>query len=160
VSWRRLPGAARTGAALAGACVTVLVLLTAYTATGAAGDPPARIQVSGGRVFVPLGASSTSAFFDIANTGGSDDVLQFVSADSLDGAMLSRSVTNNGAGHMRPVGDIAVRAGGRLRMTPFGTDIMIQDPPRLKVGERITFDLWFRWSGRVRATAVVVPVGW
>jgi copper(I)-binding protein len=138
-------------------CVTALMLLTAYTTTGAAGEPPARINVSNARVFVPLNSANTAAFFDISNTGAAGDVLKSVSSPELGVTMLGRRVTKDGAGRMEPINSLTIPARSRVNMTPYGVDVMVLDPPKLKAGDKVRFDLWFRNFGQVTVEAVTVP---
>lgn len=138
-------------------CATALMLLTAYTTTGAAGDPPARISVGNARIFVPPNSENTAAFFDISNTGTAGDVLTSVSSTELGVTMLGQRVTKDGAGRMEPLDSLTIPARSRVNMTPYGVDVMVLDPPKLKVGDTVRFDLWFRNSGQVTVEAVTVP---
>lgn len=75
-------------AALAPVAVCGLALggLSTWTAYGNAGSP-ARITVTGGRVYLPYGdAPDTAAFFRITNNGGSADRLLKVTSRAVDGA--------------------------------------------------------------------------
>ncbi|MGW3116958.1 copper chaperone PCu(A)C [Streptomyces sp. NPDC001107] len=156
--WRRVTvGALNAALVPVVTCVTALMLLTAYTTTGAAGEPPARISVSNARVFVPPNSENTAAFFDIGNSGAADDVLTSVSSPQLGVTMLGRRVTKDGAGRMEPLDSVKIPARSRVKMTPYGVDVMVLDPPRLKAGNKVRFDLWFRSSGRVTVDAVTVP---
>ncbi|MCD7438558.1 copper chaperone PCu(A)C [Streptomyces lincolnensis] len=156
--WRRVTSGALSAALVpVVTCVTVLMLLTAYTTTGAAGKPPARISVSNARIFVPLNSANTAAFFDITNTGASGDVLKSVSSPELGVTMLGRRVTKDGAGRMEPMDSLTIPARSRVNMTPYGVDVMVLDPPKLKLEDKVRFDLWFRDSGQVTVEAVTVP---
>ncbi|MFG2721484.1 copper chaperone PCu(A)C [Streptomyces sp. NPDC048416] len=157
--WRRVTAGALSAALVpVVTCVTALLLLTAYTTTGAAGDAPARISVGNARIFVPPNSENTAAFFDISNTGATDDVLTSVSSPQLGAVMLGRRVTKDGAGHMEPLGSLTIPARSSVRMTPYGVDVMVADPPELKAGDTVRFDLFFRDSGRVSVETVTVPV--
>ncbi|MFD8719168.1 copper chaperone PCu(A)C [Streptomyces sp. NPDC059629] len=153
----RFTGALRAALVPLAACTAALLLLTAYTTTGAAGDPPARISVGNGRVFAPLNAATTAAFFDITNTGAAADTLESVSSPSLRITMLGRNVSKNGTGRMEPVKSLVIPARSEVRMTPFTVDVMILDPPRLSVGNTIRVDLWFRTSGQITVETETVP---
>jgi len=133
------------------------MLLTAYTTTGAAGEPPARISVSNARIYVPPNSENTAAFFDISNTGAAGDVLTSVSSPVLGVTMLGRLVTKDGAGRMEPLDSLTIPARSRVNMTPYGIDVMVLDPPSLKPGDKVRFDLWFRNSGQVTVEAMTVP---
>ena len=58
---------------------------------------------------------------------------------------------------MEPIDSLKIPARSRVNMTPYGVDVMVLDPPRLKAGNKVRFDLWFRSSGRVTVDAVTVP---
>ncbi|MFH8800921.1 copper chaperone PCu(A)C [Streptomyces sp. NPDC017936] len=159
--WRRVTAGALSAALVpVVTCATALALLTAYTTTGAAGEPPARIGVGNARIFVPPNSESTAAFFDISNAGAAGDVLTSVSSPDLGVTMLGRRVTKDGAGRMEPLDALTIPARSRVNMTPYGVDVMVMDPPELKAGDTVRFDLWFRDSGRVSVDAVAVPVEW
>ncbi|WKX73515.1 copper chaperone PCu(A)C [Streptomyces sp. XD-27] len=147
-------------AALAPVAASVLALagLTAWAATGAAGSP-AQPSVIAARMLVPTNPDVTAAFFDLRNDGGVDDELVRVTSPETGRAMLSRTVVRKGAGAMRMVPSVALPAGGTVRMSASGVDVMVEDPPRLRVGERVPFVLHFRDSGQVRVEAVVIRPG-
>ncbi|MFF9897657.1 copper chaperone PCu(A)C [Streptomyces longispororuber] len=143
------------------ACAVSLCGLSAWVATGAAGGP-ARISVTDGRVFLPYGsAAETAAFFRIANTGDSADVLLSVRSPEADDVMLSRTVEHEGANveSMRMVDSAPVPAGRRITMEPDGLDVMLRPRRPLRLGDAMPFVLRFRHSGEVRVTAVVVRPG-
>ncbi|MEV0219541.1 copper chaperone PCu(A)C [Streptomyces sp. NPDC050704] len=159
--WRRLAasGAVRSALIPTGTCAAVLLLLTAYTATGAAGDPPQKISVSDGRIFQPADSANTAAFFYIRNTGGDKDTLESVSSLDLGVTVLARTVSENGESRTKSIDPVTVPAGGSLRMDPSTIKVTVLDPPSLELGEKVRFDLWFQNSGRVRVTAVTVSPG-
>lgn len=142
------------------ACAVTLALLTAYVSSGAAGEPPARITVTRARVVQPLAGRDTVAYFDLRNTGGTDASLVSVEAPFLGSpAMLARDVESDGAGRMEALRELKVPAGGEVRMSPSVGDVMVENPPALRLGERVDFVLRFRDGGEVRAVAVVVRAG-
>ncbi|MFF2462063.1 copper chaperone PCu(A)C [Streptomyces mirabilis] len=105
-------------AALAPVAVCGLALggLSTWTAYGNAGSP-ARITVTGGRVYLPYGdAPDTAAFFRITNNGGSADRLLKVTSRAVDGAgTLSRHrMTGTRSASAQTVASVAVPAGGTL----------------------------------------------
>ncbi|MEU4892709.1 copper chaperone PCu(A)C [Streptomyces sp. NPDC044780] len=133
--------------------------LVAWTTAGRAGTPAA-LSVRDGRVFVPQNPEATAAFFTIVNSGGSDDRLIGVTAPAGQRAMLSRSVvTGKGARGMRMISAVTVPAGGTLRMTADTVDVMIEPPPRISPGDRLTFTLRFRDSPAVTTRALAVRPG-
>ncbi|MFF4947831.1 copper chaperone PCu(A)C [Streptomyces chattanoogensis] len=142
-------------------CLATLGTLTAWTATGNAGTP-ARLSAAEGRVLIPYGKESTAAFFTIRNTGTADDELTGVTGPPGYRAMLSRTADiGRNARRMEMVRAAAVPAGGSLRMTATGLDVMVSPPPRLSQGDRLTFTLHFRDSPplTVRARAVETLAG-
>lgn len=154
-----VPGPLRAALVPVATCVAVLALLTAYTTTGAAGEPPARISVTDARVFRPTNTEATAALFTIRNSGGTADTLLSVDSPVLGAAMLTRTVVRDGGGRMAPAGPVTVPAHGAVTMDPAGLDVMIQRPPQLPLGERVPFVLHFRNSGDVHVEAVVVRPG-
>jgi copper(I)-binding protein len=145
--------------AAAAACV---LLLAAFTGSGAAGRPAApteTVEVTDARVLLPTNPDNTAALFTLRNPGTRDNALVLVSSPDLAGTLLTRTEVTVGAGRMRTVPSVTVPAGGSLRMSPFGLDVMVLAPPPLKLGDRVRFDLWFREGGRVRVNAVTVRPG-
>ncbi|MEU1818149.1 copper chaperone PCu(A)C [Streptomyces roseifaciens] len=140
------------------ACAVTLGGLGAWTASGAAGRPPA-VTVEDARVLLPFGRDDTAAFFRVRNDGDVDDELVGVDVPTAGGAMLSRTVVRKGAGHMEMVQSAPVPAGGTLKMSPHGLDVMVWAPPRLKLGDRLPVVLKFRGAGAVRVEAEVVRPG-
>lgn len=140
------------------ACAVTLGGLGAWTASGAAGRP-AEVSVEDARVLVPFGTDDTAAFVRIRNDGDGADALLSVEAPTAGRAMLSRTVTKQGAGKMSMISSVDVPANGTVEMSPHDTDIMISAPPRLRAGERLPLVLKFRESGTIRTEAVAVPAG-
>lgn len=139
-----------------GASCAALALLVTYTATGAAGDPPPRITVVDARVMAaPAGSGSTAAYFEIRNTGRSKDTLLFADSPELGVSILRRTARRTGTGRTDPVWAVDVPAGGTVRMAPGGLGVVILDPPVLRAGQKVTYLLWFRQSGKVAVRASV-----
>jgi hypothetical protein len=148
-------GALRAVAPPLGACCAALALLAGYTATGAAGDPPPRIEIVDARIIAPMGATSTAAYFEIRNTGASADTLQYADSPELGVSVIRRTVRRTGTGRTEPAWAVNVPPGGTIRMTPGGLGVVILDPPALKPGQSVRYNLWFRKSGRVGVQAPV-----
>ncbi|WP_329214136.1 copper chaperone PCu(A)C [Streptomyces sp. NBC_01485] len=143
-----------------GASFGALALLVAYTATGAAGDPPPRIRVVDARIVAAAsdpgsGSGSATAYFEIRNTGPSKDTLLYADSPALGISMLRRTVSLNGSERTDRVGAVDVPAGGTVRMTPGGLEVAILDPPVLKAGQKVPYLLWFQESGKVSVRATV-----
>ncbi|NJQ04193.1 copper chaperone PCu(A)C [Streptomyces lonarensis] len=151
----RLLTAARAALAPLLAGGLTLAGLAAWTATGQAGSP-ADIRVAEGRVFLPIldTQQTTGAFFDVANTGGSED--RIVAVRSVRGeAMFGDRELTEGAGRMIMVPEIAVPADSTLEMSPFTPNVMLTVDRPLAEGERVDFVLTFQQSGEIPVTAVV-----
>ena len=54
---------------------------------------------------------------------------------------------------------MAIPAHGTLSLSPFGLDIVLQDPGSLTVGGSVPLVLTFRHGGRVTVYATVTPPG-
>ena len=146
----------RAVAAPLGASCGALALLVAYTATGAAGEPPPRITVVDARIIAaPAGSGSTAAYFEVRNAGSSKDTLLYADSPELGISLLRRTVRRTGTGRADPVRAVDVPAGGTVRMAPGGLGVVILDPPELKAGQTLPYTLWFRQSGGVVVRATV-----
>ncbi|MFI0820115.1 copper chaperone PCu(A)C [Streptomyces sp. NPDC021098] len=156
---RRLRAALVRGARAAlipvGACVLTLTLLTAYAATGAAGEPVPKIQVSTGWILQPAGQPA-AAFFEIRNTGDIDDTLLYADSPALGVSML-RKPDRKQPGTAQRARRVAVPARSTVRMAEGGIHIAVLDPPALRPLARVPFNLWFEGRGRVKAMAVLMP---
>lgn len=162
-SRRRLAEALTAAAAPVAAVVLALGGLTAWTAAGNAGSP-ARITVTSGRVFLPYGGAGTetAAFFDLADTGGSDDRLTGVTVPRGMGGDLALSrhrMTGHGTAYRETVTSVAVRAGERLSMSPLGVAVTLRSGKGWRTGDLVPFTLYFERGGAVRSLAVVVAPG-
>lgn len=141
------------------ACVVTLGALTAWTASGAAGSP-AKPTLVDARIMLPSNPEATAALFNLTNEGGADDQLVRVSTPAKAGrVMLSRSVDKNGVGTMEMVASVRLSAGGSVEMSAAGLDVMVEDPPKMRLGERVPFVLHFRDSDPLRVNALVVRPG-
>ena len=131
--------------------------LSAWAATGHAGRP-ARIGIEDAWVMAPA-APQTAAYFTLTDTGDVADELLAVRTPISETAMLSRQVDQAGAGRMEMTENLMIPAHGRVRMTPFTLNVMLQPRVPLPIGHRVPFTLVFRHSGTVHTTAVVRPPG-
>ncbi|MGW2331451.1 copper chaperone PCu(A)C [Streptomyces sp. NPDC001700] len=146
---------ARAALIPAGACAVALALLTAYTATGAAGEPVPKIRVNVGWILQPAGQPA-AAFFEIRNTGNIDDTLVFADSPALGVSML-RKPDRKQPGTAQRARRVAVPAKSTVRMAEGGIHIAVLDPPALRPLARVPFNLWFEGRGRVKAVAVLMP---
>lgn len=143
------------------ACGVALGGLTTWVAQGNAGSP-ARIAVTGGRVFLPFGGPrDTAAFFRITNSGGADDRLLRVtsSATGGDATFSPHRMAGARAAYDQTVDSAAVPAGDSLDMSPFGTAVVVRPKETWREGDLVPFTLHFARSGRISTLAVVVRPG-
>ncbi|KUN04587.1 hypothetical protein AQI95_19715 [Streptomyces yokosukanensis] len=160
-SRRRLTDALLAALAPVAACGLALGGLSMWTAYGNAGSP-ARIAVTGGRVFLPYGGvPETAAFFRISNSGGSADRLVKVTSAEAGGATtISRHrMTDGRSAYGQTVASVDVPAGGSLAMSPSSLDVTVPATAHWQAGDLVPFTLHFENSGAVRTLAVVVRPG-
>jgi copper(I)-binding protein len=117
------------------------------------------VEVTDARILLPTNPDSTAALFTPHNPGPRADVLERVSSPDLGATTLARTQVTAGTGEMQAVASVTVPAGGSIRMSPDTLDVRVADPPTLKAGTRVRFDLWFHEEGRVRVAAVTVRPG-
>ncbi|MGQ4384776.1 copper chaperone PCu(A)C [Streptomyces sp. SAS_270] len=143
-------------------CGLALGGLSTWTAYGNAGSP-ARIEVTGGKVFAPSGATPvTAAFFRITNSGGAGDrLLKVTSTEAGTGRpTLSRhAMTSSNTASDQTVNSAAVPAGESLAMSPDGLDVTVPAKKGWQPGDLVSFTLHFERSGAVKILAVVVRPG-
>ncbi|MGW4894059.1 copper chaperone PCu(A)C [Kitasatospora sp. NPDC004240] len=150
----------RAAAAPVGAAALALVLLSGWTAVGGAGRQRP-VEAGPGRLLLPTAgaATATAAFFTVRNPGDVPDRLIGASWEFGGAVTLKRHRHLGAAGRWEPVTGLEVPAGGELVMSPEEGDLMIADPPPLRVGQIVEFTLRFRASPDLRVRAEVVPPG-
>ncbi|MFF0515558.1 copper chaperone PCu(A)C [Streptomyces sp. NPDC004250] len=162
---QRLPRRRLTDTALAAlapvvACGVALGGLTAWTGAGGAGSPTVRINVSYGRVFLPFGETTeTSAYFDITNTGDTDDRLIAVTCSGREAGLSRHVMTPSGAAAKKSLDSVDVSAGAGLSMSPHGVDVTLTAQPGWRPGVLVRFTLIFERRGSVDTLAVVTRPG-
>ncbi|MFC9464172.1 copper chaperone PCu(A)C [Streptomyces coelicoflavus] len=160
LSRRRLTDTALAALAPVVACGVALGGLTAWTGAGGAGRPTVRIDVSYGRVFLPFGETTeTSAYFDVSNTGDTDDRLVAVTYSGREAGLSRHFMTPSGAASKKSLDSVGVPAGDRLSMSPHGVDVTLTARPGWRTGDLVRFTLRFERRGKVDALAVVTPPG-
>lgn len=118
------------------------------------------IRVSRAYAAVPAAGDRTALYFTIENLTDAPDALLSVTADAAGRAELHRQVTRGGRVRMEPVDAVEIAAGGRARLAPGGTHVMLLELDRpLKPGDALRLELVFREAGTVRARAEVRPYG-
>jgi copper(I)-binding protein len=147
-------------------CAVVLIgLLSAWVASGGAGTlSRVRLQVSLAavpmRAFTPRAAASVgpaTTFLTIRNLSGTPDELVAVRSPIARHVVLT--VRNALAGPRVVVGDLAIPAHGTLTLSPFGDDVVLQDPAPFEISSSVPLILTFRHAGTVTIEATVTAPG-
>ncbi|MFF7588435.1 copper chaperone PCu(A)C [Kitasatospora purpeofusca] len=143
-----------------GAAVVALALLSGWTALGGAGTARP-VEVGPGWLLLPSagGVPATAAFFTVRNPGDIPDELTGASWEFGGKVTLKRHLHQGAAGSWAPVAALEVPERGELAMSPEDADLMIINPPALKVGQWVEFTLTFRNSPELRVKAEVRPPG-
>jgi copper(I)-binding protein len=154
--------------AAAGPVISALVLtglLSAWVATGGAGTlTRVRLQVS--LAAVPMRAltpqasaviANATTFLVIRNLSGTADELTAVRSP-----LARRVVLTERTGAAAPrtaVADLVIPAHGTLTLTPFGDDVVLQDPAPFETRASVPLILTFRRAGTVTIQATVTAPG-
>ncbi|MFD8320244.1 copper chaperone PCu(A)C [Kitasatospora purpeofusca] len=143
-----------------GAALVALALLSGWTAIGGAGTARP-VEVGPGWLLLPSagGVPSTAAFFTVRNPGDIPDELTGASWEFGGKVTLKRHLHQGAAGSWAPVTALEVPERGELAMSPEDADLMIINPPALKVGQWVEFTLTFRNSPEQKVKAEVRPPG-
>jgi copper(I)-binding protein len=152
VSWRRDLVRSAAGPVI---CAVVLIgVLSGWVYTGAAGTlSKVRLQVTLAAVpmrsFTPRQSDavhSATTFLTIRNLSGVPDTLVAVRSP------LARRVVLRG-------GSFVIAAHGVLALTPFGSDIVLEDPSPYEALSYVPLVLTFRSAGSVTVDATVTGPG-
>jgi copper(I)-binding protein len=147
-------------------CAAVLTgLLSAWVAAGAAGTlSRISLQVSLAavpmRAFTPRAAASAgpaTTFLTIRNLSGTPDELVAVRSPIARHVLLTER-----AGPDAPriaVAGLAIPAHGTLSLSPFGADVVLQDPAPFETSATVPLTLTFRHAGPVTIAATVTAPG-
>jgi copper(I)-binding protein len=147
-------------------CAVVLIgLLSAWVASGGAGTlSRVRLQVTLAavpmRAFTPAAAASVgpaTTFLTIRNLSGRPDELVAVRSPIARHVVLT--VRNGPAGPRVVVSDLAIPAHGALTLSPFGDDVVLQDPASFETSSSVPLILTFRHAGTVTVQATVTAPG-
>lgn len=145
-------------------CVLVLTgLLSAWVASGGAGTlTRIRLQITQAAVpmrgFSPRSATGpATTFLTIRNLTGTADELTAVTSPVASRVVLTERAGL--AGPRIPVSDLVIPAHGTLTLSPFGDDIVLQDPSRYENLATVPLKLTFRHSGTVTIDAAVTQPG-
>ena len=147
-------------------CAVVLTgLLSAWVSAGGAGTlSRVKLQVSLAavpmRAFTPRAAASArpaTTFLTIRNLSGTPDEL--VAARSPIARHVVLTVRNGLAGPRVVVSDLAIPAHGTLTLSPFGDDVVLQEPAPFETRQSVPLILTFRQAGTVTIEATVTAPG-
>jgi len=141
--------------------VVVTGLLAAWTGTGGGGTlTRVRLQVSQAavpmRAFTPQTAAKVTAattFLTIRNLSGTPDELVAARTPLAEGVALRHR-----AGPVR-AGPLVIPAHGTLTLTPFGDDLVLQQPAPYETRATVPLTLTFRHSGTVTIDAAITAPG-
>jgi copper(I)-binding protein len=146
--------------------VVVTGLLAAWAGTGGGGTlTRVRLQVTLAavpmRAFTPQSAASVyaaSTFLTITNLSGTPDEL--VAARSpLARRVVLRQRGGPAQGGTAQAGPLVIPAHGTLTLTPFGDDLVLQQPSPYETRAAVPLTLTFRHSGTVTIDAPVTAPG-
>jgi len=129
-------------------CLVLLGSAAAKADTGIEIDHPWARATAGG-------SANGAVYLKIVNHGG-DDTLIAAATPAAGKAELHVSANENGVMTMRPLGEVAVKAGSTVEFKPNGMHVMLLGLKQpLKAGETFPLTLTFRKAGTI-ATAVKV----
>ena len=155
---------ARAAAGPVIAALVVTGLLAAWVTTGGGGTLT-RVQLQVSLAAVPMRAftaqaavadHSATTFLTIRNLTGTAD--QLVAARSP----LARQVVltvRSPAGHGTAVPSLTIPAHGTLQLSPFGSDLVLQDPQPFETLATVPLTLTFQNAGTVTIQATVTAPG-
>ena len=159
-------GDAARAAAIPVACAVVLIgLLATWVATGGAGTIH-RVQVQVSQAVVPArgftAAQATAVhtagtYLTIRNLTGRADELTAVSSPVAGRVELTQRQTLTGPRTV--VRELTVPAHGTLRLTPFGNDVILENPAAYENRGTVALVLTFRHAGKIAVSAAVSAPG-
>ena len=146
--------------------VVVTGLLAAWAGTGGAGTlTRVRLQVTQAavpmRAFTPQAAAAVHAattFLTITNLSGTPDEL-LAARSPLARRVMLRHHGGPAQGGRAQAGPLVIPAHGTLTLTPFGDDLVLQQPSPYETRPAVPLTLTFRHSGTVTIDAPVTAPG-
>jgi copper(I)-binding protein len=145
--------------------VVVIALLAAWVGTGGGGTlTRVRLQVT--QAAIPMRAFTTQAadavrtattFLTIKNLSGTPDEL--VAARSTFARRVELTQRLGPAGTPTQVGSLVIPAHGILTLSPFGDDLVLQQPSPYESRATVPLTLTFRHAGTVTIDATVTGPG-
>ena len=145
--------------------VMVTGLLAAWAGTGGAGTlTRVRLQVTQAavpmRAFTPQAADAVrtaGTFLTIRNLSGTPDEL--VAARTPFARRVVLTQQTGPAGPPAQAGALVIPAHGTLTLTPFGEDLVLQQPSPYETRATVPLTLTFRHAGTVTINATVTSPG-
>jgi copper(I)-binding protein len=143
-------------------CVVVLLaVLSGWVASGGAGTLT-RIRLQITQAAVPmrgftLRSGPAPTFLTIRNLTATPDELLAVTSPVASRIVLT--ARSGLAGPRSVVGDLAIPAHGTLTLSPFGDDVVLQNPAPYESQPTVPLTLTFRLAGPVTIDAPVTPPG-
>lgn len=108
----------------------------------------------------PPGATVGAVYFEIVNSTAVADSLLRVSSASADHAEMHTVLHEEGLAKMRPMTQVDVPAGQRVRFEPGAMHVMLLKLKQpLKEGDRVPVTLTFQRAGEIKVEAVVLGMG-
>jgi copper(I)-binding protein len=151
---------ARAGLAPAVCAAALIGLLSIWVATGGAGTV-SRITIRVGQAAVTLPSASSpdraATYLTITSLGGPDALLSVRSPAARRVVFIRHMGSATGPG--AELHQLAIPAHGTVSLSPFGLDIVLQDPGSLTVGATVPLILTFRNAGNITVYAAVTPPG-
>jgi copper(I)-binding protein len=147
-------------------CAVLLTgLLTAWVAAGGAGTlTRVRLQVTLAavpmRAFTPRAAAAVgtaTTFLTINNLSGTPDEL--VAASSPVAGRVILTERGSPTAPRTVITDLVIPAHGTLTLSPFGDDLVLQDPAPFEASATVPLTLTFRHAGTVTIDAPVTAPG-
>lgn len=117
---------------------------------------PATLTVSNPRAPAPTDTVTAAVYFTIT-AGPEADTLTGITSGLARRAMLHTSERANGLRRMRHVPQLAIPAGGTVRLAPGGYHVMLEQLSRRPMlGDSVVVTLTFARAGVVRVAAPVI----
>ena len=150
----------RAGLAPVVCAAALIALLSAWVATGGAGTV-SRVTIKVGQAAITLPSSSApdraAMYLTITNLGAPDTLLSVRSPEG--GRVIFVRHSGSAAGPGVVLRQLSIPDHATVSLSPFGSDIVLQNPGSLTVGGTVLLVLTFRHAGRVTVYAAVTPPG-
>jgi copper(I)-binding protein len=105
-------------------------------------------------------AKTGAVYFSIVNKGSADDHLVAAATPASDKAQLHETIEDHGVMKMRPLPDLAIKAGATVTLVPGQMHLMLVGlKAPLKLGDTFPLTLTFEKAGPVEVTVKVEKPG-